>query len=218
MSRTADVVNGGAGTNDTLTIAKAAILGGLNVDLSAADEQILSFNGSATSGTVTGFENVDASGYTGSFGAQITAIKTGSTITGTANADQITGGAGADTFVVNAGTVANSDVMDGGAGTTDALQVATGLTYTQAADASLTNVEVINLVGTASVVLTGQTENFTINGGAAANVVVGGNGVDTFVDDAADNDDVFTVVSATMSSLPATQLTRIPSSLLRLTR
>ncbi len=185
MSNTGDVINGGAGTNDTLKIAKAAILGGLNVDLSAADEQILSFNGSATSGTVTGFENVDASGYTGSFGAQITAIKTGSTITGTANADQITGGAGADTFVVNAGTVANSDVMDGGTGT-DILQVATGLTYTQATDASLTNVETINLIGTASAVLTGQTEAFTINDGAGANSITGGKGNDTIALTAAD--------------------------------
>jgi hypothetical protein len=116
----------------------------------------------------------------------------GSIITGTANADVINGGAGNDTFIVNTGTVANSDVMTGGAGTTDTLQIATGLTYTQATDASLATVEVITLVGTAAVVLTGQTEAFTINGGAAANVVIGGDGVDTFVDDAADNDDTFT--------------------------
>ncbi len=112
-------------------------------------------------------------------------------ITGTAGADTITAGGGDDTFIVNAGTNANSDVMTGGAGT-DILQVATGLTYTQATDASLATIETINLIGTAAVVLTGQTEAFTINGGAAANAVTGGSGVETFVDDSADNDDTFT--------------------------
>ncbi|MDA9314683.1 hypothetical protein N9Q79_02825, partial [Alphaproteobacteria bacterium] len=55
MINTADTITGGSGT-DTLDINKAAILGGLNVDLSNATDQLISFNGSATSGTVLGFE------------------------------------------------------------------------------------------------------------------------------------------------------------------
>jgi len=94
----ADVLVGGDGTGDILDIDFAAILGGLNVDLTSTTNQVVSMNGSAPTGTVTGFESVDASGYTGSFGAQITAIAGGSTITGTANVDSIIGGAGADTF------------------------------------------------------------------------------------------------------------------------
>ena len=89
MENSADVLTGGAGT-DTLVVSKAAILGGLNIDLTNATDQVVSFNGSASSGTVLGFENVDASGYTGNFGAAITASASGSIITGTANVDDIT--------------------------------------------------------------------------------------------------------------------------------
>ena len=62
----------------------------MNIDLTNATDQVVSFNGSASSGTVLGFENVDASGYTGNFGAAITASASGSIITGTANVDDIT--------------------------------------------------------------------------------------------------------------------------------
>ena len=89
MESASDVINGGAGT-DTLVVAKSAILGGINVDLTNTTDQVVSFNGSASAGTVLGFENVDLSGYTGSFGAQIQAGANGSTITGTTNADEIT--------------------------------------------------------------------------------------------------------------------------------
>jgi hypothetical protein len=89
LENSADVLTGGAGT-DTLVVSKAAILGGLNVDLTNATDQVVSFNGSASSGTVLGFENVDASGYTGNFGASLTAGASGSTLTGTANVDEFT--------------------------------------------------------------------------------------------------------------------------------
>jgi hypothetical protein len=194
MKHANDVLDAGTvtATVDTLNIIQNAVLGGFLIDLSSTTDQVTTYNGAANAAVQKGFDNADLSGVTGNFGADITARALGSIITGTANADVINGGAGNDTFIVNTGTVANSDVMTGGAGTTDTLQIATGLTYTQATDASLATVEVITLVGTAAVVLTGQTEAFTINGGAAANVVIGGDGVDTFVDDAADNDDTFT--------------------------
>jgi len=97
MINTADTVTGGAGS-DTLDINKAAILGGLNIDLSNTTDQIISFNGSATSGTVLGFESVLADGYTGSFGAQLTGSSLANTLTGTANGDVISGAAGGDTI------------------------------------------------------------------------------------------------------------------------
>ena len=62
----ADVLDGGekAGVADTLDINYAAVLGGLKVDLSAAD-QVITMDGSANSAIQKAFENVDAAGYTG---------------------------------------------------------------------------------------------------------------------------------------------------------
>ncbi len=197
MKHANDVLDAGTvtATVDTLSIVQNAVLGGFLIDLSSTTDQVTTYNGAANAAVQKGFDNADLSGVTGNFGADITARALGSTITGTANADQINGGAGNDTFIVNAGTVANSDVMTGGAGTLDTLQIATGLTYTQATDASLATVEVISLVGTAAVVLTGQTEAFTINGGAGSNAITGGTGNDTIaltVDGAVDTINVRT--------------------------
>jgi len=111
MENTGDVLTGGSGS-DTLEIAKTAILGGLNVDLTSTTDQISSFNGSATSGTVLGFESVDASGFSSaSFGAQITGTTAANTITTTANADVISSGTGNDIIVSGAG----NDVITVGA-------------------------------------------------------------------------------------------------------
>jgi len=110
MMNEADVLAGGLGT-DTLTITKTAILGGLSVNLAAAD-QVTAWNGGVPSGTVAGFENVDASGY-GGFGAQLIGnTLTASTLTGTANIDSITGGAAGDTITGGAG----ADALAGGGG------------------------------------------------------------------------------------------------------
>jgi hypothetical protein len=174
-----DVLNGGLGT-DTLTINTNFVLGGVLVDLNSATDQVTTFNGSANAAVQIGFENVDLSGVTGTFGADVTAKSTGSTITGTANADVILGGAGVDTFIVNTGTVGNSDVMTGGTGT-DILQIDGAATYTNSTDTSLVTVETINLGATAQVTLTGQTEGFTINGGTGVNAITGGDGVDVIL-------------------------------------
>lgn len=121
MESTGDVLTGGSGS-DTLAIAKNAILGGLNVDLSSTTDQIVSFNGGATSGTVLGFESADASGYAGSFGAQLTGSDAANTFTGTANADVVSGGAGADVITGGDGV----DTITGGTGDDD-FTVAIGL-------------------------------------------------------------------------------------------
>ena len=58
MRNSADVIDGGAGTGDTLDIDFAAILGGLNVNLSATGDQVNTFNGMAETTVQSNFENV----------------------------------------------------------------------------------------------------------------------------------------------------------------
>jgi hypothetical protein len=98
-----DVIDGAAGTGDNLVITSNLILGGIQIDLSSKADQVTTFNGSANAAIQSGFENVDLSGITGTGGADITAVSTGSTIIGTLNADQINGGAGVDTVFAGAG-------------------------------------------------------------------------------------------------------------------
>jgi hypothetical protein len=119
MLSTGDVLDGGVGS-DTLDINVAAILGGLGIDLSSTTDQVTTMNGGATSGTVTNFENVDASGFTG-FGAVITGSTVANTIIGTAAADQIASGGAADSITGGAG----ADIIDGGAGQDTYTTVAT---------------------------------------------------------------------------------------------
>ena len=60
----------------------------MNIDLTNATDQLYH----STEGLIWygSRQNVDASGYTGNFGAAITASASGSIITGTANVDDIT--------------------------------------------------------------------------------------------------------------------------------
>jgi hypothetical protein len=116
LMNVADVLNGSVGTGDTLDINKNAILGGMAINLNSTTNQLTSFNGSAVSGTVTGFESVDLLGYTGSFGAQVTGLSlAASTIVGSLQADQITGGAAGDTITAQTGT-GSKDVINAGGG------------------------------------------------------------------------------------------------------
>jgi hypothetical protein len=134
MANKADVLDGGSATgdNDTLDINLAVVLGGINVDLSSATDQVSTVNGMAETTAQTNFESVELTGYTGGYGAQITGSKVANTITGTAAVDQIDGGAGndninggdgADTITggagddtINGGTGADVDALTGGAG------------------------------------------------------------------------------------------------------
>ena len=116
MTNLGDTLVGGKGS-DTLDLNYAAILGGINVNLASATNQIVSANGSAISGSVTGFENVDLSGYTGTFGALITSgsnvlLGTTAALTGTLNADQINLSSGVDTIVVPSKTPTGADVVN----------------------------------------------------------------------------------------------------------
>jgi hypothetical protein len=177
MRHANDVLNGGLGT-DTLTINANLVLGGIQVDLSSTTDEVTSFNGSANAAVQVGFENVDLSGITGTFGADITAVSTGSTITGTANGDQITGGAGADSVIATAGndavsllggndtltmtdaqfddvSLASNGTYDFGAGTGDTLKISNALTGVDADFVDFTNVEILQITTDASTLTAG---------------------------------------------------------------
>jgi len=113
MKNANDVIDGGTGT-DTLTVVQNAVLGGFLIDLSSTVDQITTYNGSANSAVQKGFESVNLSGISGTFGADVTANSAGSTITGTANADVITGGAGIDTIMFAAGSAGTIAVANNG--------------------------------------------------------------------------------------------------------
>jgi hypothetical protein len=130
MAGGGDTVAGGAGTGDKLDVNFAAIIGGTHVDLSSATDQVVSINGAAGSGTVTGFESVDLSGYSGSFGALVTGSKGANTVHGTTNADQANLGAGNDIYVLDDVTL---DTVNGQTGT-NTLALVGGVTIASTID------------------------------------------------------------------------------------
>jgi len=154
-----DVLTGGekASVLDTLNITKAAILGGILVDLSKAD-QVVSFNGSANGAIQTGFESADVSNYTG-FGSELIGNSEANTLTGTALADSIGGAGGADILAGGAG----ADTMTGGAGID---------TIDGGADADIIT------GGTGADIIGGDGGIDTITGGAGADIITGGTGAD----------------------------------------
>ena len=119
-----DVLDGGtkAGVSDTLNIQGAGVIGGFVVDLSSTTDQVATYKGAANTAAQVGFENVNLSGVTGSFAADVTAAASGSHITGTANADSITLGAGADTIRLIATGLTTMDTVTG-LGSTDKFEL-----------------------------------------------------------------------------------------------
>lgn len=201
MKNTADVLTGGAGS-DTLKVSYTAILGGIQVDLSATDV-ITSIDGATNSAVQTGFENVDLSAYAG-FGAVVTGSTGANTIVGTASADNITGGLGADNITGGAGndqinltettdsqdTVVFSAVASNGSDTITGFVVGSGK-------------DVLNVSGLASLGTDGTKAAFEKAGAdsadkatvATAGITTNGNGVITMEDQAAaDWSDVTTVI------------------------
>ena len=110
MMHANDVLDGGAGTGDTLDINMAQAVGTAIIDLSASD-QIATFNGGANAAVQTGFENVDLAGLTLN-GAVVTGSSGANEVTGSGLVDQISGEAGADFLKGGAG----NDVITGGDG------------------------------------------------------------------------------------------------------
>ena len=113
MEHEGDTISAQTGV-DSLDVNYYAIISGITVDLSKTDDQITSFDGAATSGTVTGFENVDLTDYTGGFGANITAgSSTAGTyiLEGTFVSDAIYGGLGDDRIIYNDTNGASVDTV-----------------------------------------------------------------------------------------------------------
>ena len=152
MEHEGDTIASGTGT-DTLDVSYYAIISGITVDLSKTDDQVTSFDGAATSGTVTGFEKVDLTDYTGGFGANITAGSStaGSySIEGTLVADALYGGLGTDTFIINDSNGINVDTI---------------YNFTKGTD----NITIdISDIETAATLITGVTPN--LESGSAADV------------------------------------------------
>ena len=127
--------------SDTLVLNQSAA-----INLSLTQDQDIS----SSKVTVTGFENVDASGSSGvvnlNGSSGVNVLKGGSandTITGGAGSDTLTGNAGADTFVINS---ANSPAVIGGAGNAGTV---TGYDVVTDFD---TASDILNLQGTAAAV------------------------------------------------------------------
>ena len=144
MMAQGDVMDAGNGLSDTLDLNFTGILGGVAVDLSAAD-QVVSVDSVANAAVQTGFENVDLAGYT-AFGASVTGSSGANSIVGTAQVDSITGGNGAD-------------IIEGKAG-------ADVLTFTESTAAADTLVYRINTDGSDTVVgfTTGDKIRFGVDG------------------------------------------------------
>jgi len=195
MINAGDTLNGGekASVLDSLDIDFASVLGGIAIDLSAADN-VVSMNGSANAAVQTGFENVDVSGYTG-FGASITGNDEANTVTGTASTDQISLGSGDDIINVTSTAASANDVMDGGAGTGDTIHILATTDFADT-DANITNIEKVTMAnGTITVDLTGQSEGFTITGGTGDDTITGGTGIDTIT--SGTGEDTFVIALST---------------------
>jgi hypothetical protein len=177
MEGTGDVLEGNLGT-DSLIVDYTAVMGGIAVDLSSTTDQVTTMESSANAAVQSGFENVDLRAYD-NFGSTVTGSALANTITGTAGNDNISAGKGNDTIQVAVATHADTDIMNGGAGT-DALTILAAGTTTLATDANLINVETINLAnGTNALVINAQSDGFTINGGTGADTITGSTGADT---------------------------------------
>jgi hypothetical protein len=205
-----DVLN--AGTNptsspagDTLKVVANLVLGGVAIDLTSATDQITTYNGSANATAQIGFENVNLSGVTGTFGADITGTDGANVIVGTGNADVISAGKGNDAVTGGkASTAMVWDQLDGGEGTDTLILVGSVTTSTTESqnviDLSSTsdqvgtvnnateaqvqvgfeNVDLSNLSVTSGggFTITARSAGSTITGTSDTDVINGGAGVD----------------------------------------
>ena len=132
----------------------------------------VSTSDSSNAGTATLFSsssggNINVSAVTGSGARMISGAGT----------DNLTGGSQNDTQIEGSGE--GNSAINGGAGS-DTLKLSTG-THSLTNEVLLANIETIETHASGStLVLTNQTENFTIKLGSGVDNVTGGSGVDTF--------------------------------------
>jgi Ca2+-binding RTX toxin-like protein len=125
--------------------------------------------------SLSGIENV-----TGGDGKDyIVGTSGNNTIDGLGGQDYIDGGDGDDTITVANTAAAGTDKMHGGLGN-DLINVTATTTFSTT-DADITGIETVTVSGTGNqnIILTGQSEAFTINGNAGNNAITGGSGADT---------------------------------------
>jgi Ca2+-binding RTX toxin-like protein len=174
----ADTLVGGAGS-DTASYSNS--VSGVTVDLSVTVAQ--TSGGDASGDRLSGFENLSGSttddSLTGDGGANVLSGNAGDdTLSGAAGLDTLYGGAGNDTLVGGAG----ADTLDGGLGSdtasyanaTAAVTIDLGLSTAQGGSGDAAGdvfVGIENAIGTAFA--------DTIVSGSAANVIDGGDGIDT---------------------------------------
>jgi Ca2+-binding RTX toxin-like protein len=194
----ADIIDGGGGTDsvtggagaDRFNVTAGTVtitdLGGSEIVVVSSGATAAATLSAAWTATATtsnaGTASVNANGFnvsvalaTGANGWTLTnSTSTGITMTGSANADSITGGSGDDTIVG-----AQADTLLDGSGGTDTLNI--GANFTTTGDSQIANIENILLTAAATLVLTGQTEGFTITGSASADSITGGGGNDIIV-------------------------------------
>jgi hypothetical protein len=111
MKNTADVIDAGtqttgltASNGDTLSLSATTLAGQLAVvDLSSTTDQVTTFKGGASTVAQKGFENVNASAYTGGAGVDVTGSSSANIIVGTSAGDVINAGGGSDTVTGGAG-------------------------------------------------------------------------------------------------------------------
>lgn len=122
MEAQSDVMTGGlnaaSAAGDTLLIDFNGILGGVGVNLGAAD-QVTSLDSVSNVAVQSGFESVNAAGYL-NFGASIVGSTGANTITGTGSTDSINAGGGIDTVISTVG----NDIVTLGTGA-DVVQINT---------------------------------------------------------------------------------------------
>lgn len=125
--------------------------------------------------SVSGIENV-----TGGDGKDyIVGTAGNNTIAGAGGQDYIDGGDGDDTITVASTAEGGTDKMHGGLGS-DLINVVATTTFSNT-DADISGIETVTITGAGNqnIVLTGQSEGFTINGQAGDNALTGGAGADT---------------------------------------
>jgi len=187
-----DILDGGAGTgiDDTLVISEEGVVGGFVIDLSSATDQVTTFAGATNSAAQTGFEDVDLSNVTGSYGAIVTASAAGSTITGTKNVDEFTLGAKAD--VVNATNATSS-------ATAVATDVVKSFTFGAGGDNITLSLADIKELTAVTDLVTG-TPTTSISAGAAGEIEDVAKGTPETLDA---NDDVVVLTGGTYTNLAA---------------
>jgi len=111
MDNKNDVIDSGTGA-DTLVVTGNGVLGGFAVDLASTTDQVTSYGGVANAAVQKGFEHVDLSAVTGSYGVDVTGSDENNTITTNGQNSNVDGGKGDDTIIGGAGV----DTLTGGAG------------------------------------------------------------------------------------------------------